>query len=55
MAKTQSSISDNPSLLNVPENFKEEAKKKNLNIEFRVGDMINLPYDSNSFDAVICM
>ena len=37
------------------EKAKEEAKKKNLNIEFRVGDMTNLPYDGNSFDAVICM
>ena len=34
---------------------KEEAKKMGLNIEFKVGNMTNLPYNDNSFDSVICM
>ncbi len=37
------------------ERAKEEAKKRNLNIEFKVGNMTDLPYDDDSFDAVICM
>ncbi len=37
------------------EKAKEEAKKRNLNIEFRVGDMKSLPYEDSSFDSVICM
>ncbi len=32
-----------------------EATKRNLKVEFRVGDMKNLPYADNSFDSVICM
>ena len=37
------------------ERAKEEAKRRNLNIDFRVGDMKSLPYEENSFDSVICM
>ncbi len=37
------------------EKAKEEAKKRDLNIEFRVGDMKSLPYEDSSFDSVICM
>ena len=37
------------------EKAKEEAKKRDLNIEFRVGDMKSLPYEDRSFDSVICM
>ena len=37
------------------ERAKEEAKRRNLNIDFRVGDMKSLPYEDNSFDSVICM
>jgi ubiquinone/menaquinone biosynthesis C-methylase UbiE len=34
---------------------KEEARRRNLRIEFRVGDMRNIPYREASFDYVICM
>ena len=34
---------------------REEAKKRNLNIEFKVGNMQNIPYPEGSFDHVICM
>jgi ubiquinone/menaquinone biosynthesis C-methylase UbiE len=34
---------------------KESAKKEKLKIEFKIGDMKNLPYKDNSFDAIICM
>lgn len=37
------------------EKAREEAEKKHLHIEFRVGDMQSLPYEDNSFDSVICM
>lgn len=37
------------------EKGKEEARKRNLSIEFRVGDMRSLPYEDRSFDSVICM
>lgn len=33
-------------------NLKEWAKKENLNIDIRVGDMIALPYADNSFDCI---
>jgi ubiquinone/menaquinone biosynthesis C-methylase UbiE len=33
----------------------EEAKKQNLKINFKVGDMRNLLYGQDSFDAAICM
>jgi ubiquinone/menaquinone biosynthesis C-methylase UbiE len=34
---------------------KMDAKKQGLNIRFIEGDMTNLPYKDNSFDAIICM
>lgn len=34
---------------------KRNAKKEHLNIKFILGDMTNLPYKDNSFDATICM
>ena len=37
------------------ERAKEEAKKRNLHIGFRVGTMTDLPYENESFDSVICM
>lgn len=40
---------------NLIANAKETAKKKNLNIDFRVGDMRKLSYRDDSFDSVICM
>ncbi len=37
------------------ENAREEAKKHDLDIEFRIGNMTETPYEENSFDSVICM
>jgi ubiquinone/menaquinone biosynthesis C-methylase UbiE len=34
---------------------KEDSKEEGVNITFRVGDMRNLPYKNESFDAIICM
>ena len=33
----------------------KEAGKRNLDIEFKVGDMRKIPYNKESFDYVICM
>ena len=33
----------------------KEAGKRNLHIEFKVGDMRKIPYNKESFDYVICM
>ena len=32
----------------------EYAKKENLEIKAKEGDMLNLPYEDNSFDAILC-
>ncbi len=32
---------------------KEKAQKKNLNIDFKIGDAHHLPFEDNSFDVVI--
>ena len=32
---------------------KEKARKKNLNIDFKIGDAHHLPFEDNSFDVVI--
>lgn len=37
------------------EKARQEAKKRNLNVEFKIGDMRNIPYPDASFDYVICM
>ncbi len=37
------------------EKARDEAKKLNLKIGFRVGDIKALPYEDNSFDSAICM
>lgn len=37
------------------EEARRESAKRNLDIEFTVGDMNYLPYSDSSFDAVICM
>ena len=34
---------------------RKEATTKNLNISFKIGNMIKLPYTNKTFDAVICM
>lgn len=31
------------------------AEEEKLTFDYKVGDMINLPYSDNSFDAIICM
>ncbi|NQT06940.1 MAG: methyltransferase domain-containing protein [Candidatus Omnitrophica bacterium] len=33
---------------------KAEAKRRDENIEFKVGDVENLPYDSHTFDVITC-
>ena len=37
------------------ERARREARRHGLEINLRVGDMTDLPYDSDSFDTVICM
>jgi len=34
---------------------KAQAKEKKLDIKFKVGNMLKLPYSADSFDALICM
>jgi len=40
---------------NLLEEAEKRAKKEKLNINFRLGDMRKLPYNTNTFDAIICM
>ena len=40
---------------NLIENAKKNALKENLKIKFKVGNMCDLPYKTNSFDIVFCM
>jgi ubiquinone/menaquinone biosynthesis C-methylase UbiE len=40
------------SLINIA---RGEAKKQNLKVSFKVGDMRDLPYNKDSFDAAICV
>lgn len=40
---------------NLIRDAKEKAKKYRLDIEFKVGDMRNLPYPSEEFNKVICL
>lgn len=44
--------------LDISENAIERAKKwakdENLSVKFAIGDMIDLPYDNNSFDCILC-
>lgn len=37
------------------EKANELAKKENINITFKVGDMRNLPYNDNTFNIVLCL
>jgi len=34
------------------DHLKSWAEKENLSIEIKLADMLNLPYDDNSFDAI---
>ena len=34
---------------------KEWAKEENLSFDYKIGDMLDLPYDDNSFDCILCM
>lgn len=33
---------------------KEWCNNLNLNVDFKIGDMLNLPYEDNKFDSVLC-
>ncbi|MCP4326649.1 MAG: 3-demethylubiquinone-9 3-O-methyltransferase [Alteromonadales bacterium] len=33
----------------------EHAKESNLDIDYRSGTAVNLPYDNDSFDAIVCV
>ena len=33
---------------------KEYAQKENVDVEFKLGDMLNLPYDDESLDCILC-
>ena len=41
--------------LNLLKEAKKKAKKENLNLKFKLGDMRKLPYKDKSFDIIICM
>ena len=41
--------------LNLIDAAKDNILASNVDIDFRLGDMRNLPYEDNFFDAVICM
>lgn len=34
---------------------KKYASDENLDIDFKIGDMLKLPYENESFDAILCM
>ena len=36
------------------EQTKKWAKSENLNIDFKVGDMLSLPYEDENFDCILC-
>lgn len=33
---------------------KKWAEELNLNVDYKIGDMLNLPYEDNSFDCILC-
>lgn len=40
---------------NAVERAKEYCQKEKLNVEFKIGDMLELPYEDESFDGVLCV
>lgn len=40
---------------NAIDRTKDWAEKENLNFEYKVGDMLELPYLDNSMDAILCL
>ncbi|MFC1842884.1 class I SAM-dependent methyltransferase [Candidatus Dependentiae bacterium] len=40
---------------NLLEEAKKQARREDIKIAFKIGDMCNLPYKDESFDVVICM
>lgn len=36
------------------EKTKQWAEKEGLEFKYQIGDMLNLPYDNDSFDAILC-
>ncbi|MEK6893610.1 MAG: class I SAM-dependent methyltransferase [Nanoarchaeota archaeon] len=41
--------------LNLIKEAKEEAKRKNLRIQFKMGDFREIPYPSENFNKIICL
>lgn len=39
---------------NAIERTKEYAKEENVEVDFKIGDMLNLPYEDNSLDCILC-
>ena len=40
---------------NAIDRTKEWAEKENLNFKYNVGDMLSLPYENESIDAILCL
>ena len=36
------------------EKTREWAKKEQLNLDYKIGDMLNLPYNNEQFDCILC-
>ena len=36
------------------EKTREWAKKEHLNLDYKIGDMLNLPYNNEQFDCILC-
>lgn len=55
LAKAGYNISGIDLAPNFIKDAKTQAKQKKLQIDFKVGNMLKLPYEKESFDAIICM